>query len=402
MLVITFGKRLIFIKIERKIIMKKRLLALAVGMCMVTSLAACGSDSENEKSQGSIVLGQYKGIKVAESVATVTDEELQDYIDYILESNQTTENVEEGTTKEDDKILAVYTATMDGETVSELSSSSSGTNITLSEDSFAIDGFVDQLIGKNVGESVEFDITIQDDFTNETYRGAAVHYVVDIQAIVVTITPELTDEWVTETYGYLNLSTVDEFKAYYKENLFLNTVYNDIIDEVMENQTVESYDSDELAEMTELYKQEMENQLSYYGIALDAYLQAMGQSEDSFNEEMETQAKDYLKQKMFVYKVAEEEGLTVSDEEYSAKMVEYAKSMGLESESELVSYYDGVMDTDDYKYTMLGEKVQKLICENIEVVPDSELETTGEETTTGAEESETTTGTEEETETTAA
>lgn len=59
-------------------------------------------------------------------------------------------------------------------------------------------------------------------------------------------------------------------------------------------------------------------------------------------------------------------------------------------------------DTDDYKYTMLGEKVQKLICENIEVVPDSELETTGEETTTGAEESETTTGTEEETETTAA
>lgn len=374
--------------------MKKKLLALAVGACMIMSLAACGSDSDEGKTEGSITLGKYKGMEVAESVATITEEELKDYIEYILDSYKTTENVEEGTTKADDKILAVYTATKDGETVSDLSSSSSGTNITLSEDAFAIDGFTDKLIGKKVGEKVEFDITIQDDFTNESYRGQTVHYAVEIKALVVTTVPELTDEWVKETFGYLNLNNIDEFKTYYKENLFLNTVYDEIIDKVIENQKVESYDSEELAEVTELYKQETKNQLSYYGIELDAYLQAMGQSEDGFNQEMENQAKTYLKQKMFVYKVAEVEGITISDEEYAAKMQEYAKSMGLESESELVSYYDGTMDTEDFKYSMLGEKVQELLCENVKVVPDSEIETTTEKESATDKENETTTAVE--------
>ncbi len=366
--------------------MKKKLLALTMGVCMVASLAACGSDdAETEKTNGSITLGKYKGIEVEESVATVTDDELQDYIDYILDSNKTTENVKEGTTKKGDKILAVYTASKDGEKINDLSSASAGTNVTLSDDGFVIKGFVDKIIGHNVGEKVEFDITIPEDFTNEKYKGQTVHYVVEIKAIVVTTVPELTDEWVKNTYGYLNLNNVDEFKAYYKENLFLNTVYNEIAEEVMKNQTVESYDSDRLAEMTSIYRQQTEDQLAYYGIALDAYLQAMEKSEEAFNKEMEDQAKESLKNEMFVYKVAETEGLTISDEEYSAKMLEYAKSMALESESELMSYYEGSLNAEDFKYSMLGEKVQKFICDNITIVPDKEEPTTaGEADTTAA------------------
>lgn len=357
--------------------MKKKILALATVICMAGSLAACGGGASDEvKQEGKLTLGQYKGMEVEESVATVTDEELQDYIDYILDSNKTTENVEEGTTKKDDKILAVYTATKDGKAVSDLSSSSSGSTVTLSDDGFTVDGFVDKLIDRKVGETVEFDITIQDDFSKEEYRGQTVHYAVEIKALVVTTVPTLTDEWVKENYGYLGLNTADEFKAYQKDNLFRNVVYNEISEKLMANQTVESYDSDKLKEYTELYKTQFENQLSYYGIALDAYLQAMEMTEESFLEQMEAQAKEYLKEQMFVNKVAEIENLTIADEEYTAKMAQYAKEMGLKSESELVSYYDGIMDEEDFRYAMLGEKVQKLICENIKIVPDTEKETT--------------------------
>ena len=79
---------------------------------------------------------------------------------------------------------------------------------------------------------------------------------------------------------------------------------------------------------------------------------------------------------MFVKSVAEAENLTIQEEEYLSRMEEYAKEMGLESESELVSYYDGVMDESDFVYAMLGEKVQKLVCDNIKIVPDTEKETT--------------------------
>lgn len=357
--------------------MKKKILALATAICMAGSLAACGgSESETEKTEGKITLGQYKGIEVEESVATITDKELKDYIDYILQSHKTTENVEKGTTKKDDKIIAVYTATKDGEKVSDLSSSSSGSTVTLSKDGFAIDGFVDKLVDKNVGDKVEFDITIQDDFSKEEYRGKTVHYVVEIKAIVVTTVPELTDEWVKKTYGYLKLNTVDEFKAYQKETYLISTVYDEIRDKLLENQKVESYDSEELDEYTELYKAQFVSQLSYYySIQLDAYLQAMDMTEEEFTAQKREEAKDYLKEKMFVLKVAETENITITDEEYAEKMGQYAKDMGLESESELVSYYSGVMDEADFKYAMIGQKVQKFICENIKVVPDTEKET---------------------------
>lgn len=367
--------------------MKRKLIALAVGICTLAALTACGnSDDESNETQGSITLGQYKDIEVQKSVATITDDELKDYIDYILDSNKTTENVEEGTTKADDKILAIYTATMDGEKVSDLSSASTGATVTLSKDGFTINGFVDKLIGQTVGKTVEFDITIQDDFSNKDYAGKTVHYAVEIKNLVVTTVPELTDEWVKETYGYLKLATVDEFKTYFKENLFVNTVYNDIIEGILENQTVESYNSTELAEMTDMYKTAMENQLSSYGIELDAYLQAMSKSSDEFAKEMEEQAKAYLKQKMFIYKVAENENITLTDEEYAEKMLEYAHESGFESAEELESYYDGVMDSEDFRYSMIGDKVQKFLCDNIKIVEDKEEETTTkeEETTTKA------------------
>lgn len=360
--------------------MKKKILALAACVCMSASLVACGgseSGEETSKTEGKITLGQYKGMEVNESTATVTDEELKDYIDYILDSNKTTTSVTEGTTKKGDSVKVTYTATKDGEKISALSSTSS--TIVLDEGSFAIDGFVDYIIGKKVGETVEFDITIQEDFTTEEYQGMTVHYAVEIKSIEVTTVPELTDEWAKENYGYLGINNAAEFTAYYKDNLYLNTVYNDIIDKVLANQKVEEYDSEELASYTQQYRENFESQLSYYGIEIDAYLQAMNKTEESFTAEMEEQAKEFLLQKMFVLAVAEEEGLTVTDEEYSAKMLEYAKSMGLESQEELESYYDGHMDTEDYKYSILAEKVQRIMCENIKIVPDEEESTTQEE-----------------------
>ena len=357
--------------------MKKKLMALATCALVTMGLVACGgSDEKKEKTEAKITLGKYKGIEVEESVATITDEELDDYINYILESHKTTENVKEGTTKKEDKIRATYTATKDGEKVDALSSKSA--TITLDDDAFAIDGFTDQLIGKEVGTTVEFDITIQDDFSKEEYRGVSVHYEVAIESLVVTNVPTLTDEWAKENYEYLGITTAQEFKDYYKNNLYLNTIYNDIIEEVLDNQTVESYDSDELEELTNMYTQQFKSELSYYGIELAAYKQAMGLSDDDFNKQMEDKAKEYLKQKMFVMELVKVENLSISDELYKAKMLEMAKSMDLDSQEELESYYEGYMDEEDYRYTIYGEMVQQILCDNIVTVPDKEEETTTE------------------------
>jgi len=361
--------------------MKKRLLTLILGACMTISLAACGdSDKDTKKTSADLTLGQYKGLEVSKSTAEITDEELSEAVERVLKSNQKNEYVEEGTTEKDNKITAIYTATLDGESVSALSSSSSGNAVTLSDGSFAIDGFIDQLIGKQVGSKVEFDVTIPEDTDKsalKTYAGKIIHYTVEIKNIINTITPELTDEWVKEKYSYMDISTIDGFKEYLKRQMYLSYVYDEVKNTLLNNSTVNSYDSDLLSKYTDIAAKQFESTISsYYGITLDAYLQAMDKTEEEFRKEKEEEAKPDLKERMIIEKIAETEKITLSDEEFNTRMEQYAVEYGLETVDKLKQYYDGVWDDSDWKYSILAEKVQEIICDNVKVVEDKEEEST--------------------------
>lgn len=353
---------------------------------MTVSLAACGdSDKDADKTSADLTLGQYKGLEVSESTADISDEELEEAVNKVLTASQTDEYVEEGTTEKDNKITAVYTATLDGESVSALSSASSGSTVTLSDGSFAIEGFVDKLIGQQVGSTVEFDVTIPEDTTTSSltsYAGKTIHYSVEIKNIVNTITPELTDEWVAEEYGYLNITTIDGFKEYLRRQMYLSYVYDEVKDALMGNSTVNSYDSDMLSKYTDIAVTQFESTISsYYGITLDAYLQAMDQTEEEFRNEKAEEAKPDLKERMVIEKIAETEGITLSDEEFNTRMQQYAVEYGLKTADELKEYYKGVWDDSDWKYSILAEKVQEVVCDNVTTVADKEEETTTEAAT---------------------
>lgn len=363
--------------------MKKRLLALALGACMTVSLAACkNSDTDTNKTTADLTLGQYMGLEVSKSTAEITDEELTEAIEKVLKNSQKDEYVEEGTTEKDNKITAIYTAAIDGESVSALSSASSGTTVTLSDGSFAIDGFIDQLIGQQVGSKVEFDVTIPEDTTSsalKSYAGKTVHYTVEIKNIVNTITPEFTDEWVKEEYGYMNLSTMNEFKEYLKRQMYLSYVYDEVKDTLLDNSTVNSYDSDILSKYTDIAVKQFESSIStYYGISMDAYLQAMDKTEEEFRKEKEEEAKPDIKERMVIEKIAEAENITLSDDEFNTRMEQYAVEYGLETVEELKKYFDGIWDDSDWKYSILAEKVQEIICDNVTIVEDKEQDTSGE------------------------
>ena len=57
-------------------------------------------------------------------------------------------------------------------------------------------------------------------------------------------------------------------------------------------------------------------------------------------------------------------------------MEQYAVEYGLETVDKLKQYYDGVWDDSDWKYSILAEKVQEIICDNVKVVEDKEEEST--------------------------
>jgi trigger factor len=365
--------------------MKKRLVAVALCVCTVFSMAACGKkeDTKTVSSEGKLTMGEYKGYTVGESVTVVSDEDVSEYIDSILQTFATTDDVTEGTTAEGDTVKVTYTEAVNGGEAGE----GTTTSVTLTSDGFTVSGFTDALIGQAVGSTVEMDLTYPEDYEDTTVAGQPVHYSATINSISVTNTPEYTDDFVSTNYSFAGYTTVDDFTNFIKEEIYFIQVNNTIWDDVIAAQTVESYPTDELKQYVDKAYSQIESMMTSYGYTMDTYYQMVDKTEDELMKELETSCKDVVKEKMFVRAVAEKEGITYSDEA-AAKYAAISGFTSVDEFSEYLEYYG-----EDLQYTVLSYLVQNFVCENAKIVSDEE--TTAEETTVAAEEDTTTETTEE-------
>lgn len=338
--------------------MKKRLIAMALCLCTAFSFTACSDDESEKKTEAKLTLGEYKGIKVDSSLSTVAEEDVQDYLDSVLKKMSTEEEAKEGTTAKGDAIKITYSSTIDGKEYK----SGEGYRLNLTEDGFNVDGFVDGLIGKNIGDKVSLDLKIPEKFTDTAVAGKDVHFDVTIEAKYVTVVPEFTDEWVEKNFAYVDCKTKEDLLAYLENDYYITQIYNEIWQEVLDNATVESYDSEQLESTIKEFKDYQAYYIySYYGYELADYLKAVGVSEDDFNKQMEESAKAYLKQQMVVDAIAKAEDIVVTDEIYADKIEEFAKTYGYDSVEEFESVYEG----EDFKASILGYIVEEFVCENV-------------------------------------
>ena len=376
--------------------MKKKLLAIALCVCTVFSATAC-ADKE-KKQETKYELGQYKGIEVDSSLKTVDKELVDDYLASELDYHSKDEEVKEAVLAKEDRVKISYKSTVDNKEYKN----SEGSIITLNDKGFNIPGVVDAIIGKNVGEKLSLDLKVPKDFSDKTVAEKDIHFEITIEAKMVTVTPEFTDEFVKTNYGYLGLNTKDEFLKYLEQDIYVSQIYNDIWDVVMGNLKMISYDTDTLKDLsTELKEYEEYQVYMTYGIDLATYLSYMGMDEAEFDDLVEESAKEYMKQEILVKAIAEAENLVVTDELYEEKLLEYAKAYGFDTTAEFQSQYTD-MTREDFEFTILSELVIKFLSENVVFVDGlglrNEEETTTGETTTEAATDETTTGEETSTE----
>lgn len=361
--------------------MKKKFIAIALCVCTVFSLTACGkSDKEtdsttstsrtgvNTSPQGELTLGEYKGIEVAQSATEVSDEDVQSYIDAILTMFSTEENVTEGTLEEGMEVNITFTETVEGEETSDAQTS----DLTLESENFVVDGFVDALIGKSVGETVEMDLTFDDDYTDEDLAGKGVHYSVTINSIVNTVLPEYNDEFVSTNYSFAGFTTTAEFTEFIKQEIFYIQVNNSIWESIIDKQEVVSYPAEELSDYVTRSFNQIESLMTAYGYTMDTYYTNIDTTEEELLVDLEEDCKPIVKEKMFVRAVAEKEGIEYN-EEAAAK---YAAISGYTSIAEFEEYLGEL--GEELEYSVLSYLVQNWVCDNATIVADEEVDTTAE------------------------
>ena len=160
-----------------------------------------------------VELGTYKGVEVEKSDVEVTEEEVAAELDRVREQNARTLTIEDRAVQDKDIATIDFEGFVDGEAFE----GGKGTDypLTIGSHSF-IDNFEDQLIGKNIGEEVEVNVTFPEEYHEKSLAGKPALFKVTIKEIKAKELPELDDDFAQDVS---DCETLDAYKESVKEGL---------------------------------------------------------------------------------------------------------------------------------------------------------------------------------------
>ena len=289
-----------------------------------------------------VTLGDYKGIEVEKKEAEVSEEEITAEIDKAREANSRLITIEDRATEDGDTVIIDFDGYVDGKQFE--GGYAEDYTLVLGSHSF-IDNFEDQLVGKNLGEDVEVNVTFPEEYHVDELKGKPALFKVKIKEIQKKELPELDDDFAQDVSDF---DTLDEYKADVekkilenKENQIKREQEDQIIEKIIENAQME-IPQQMIAAQTRQMTQEFAQRLQSQGLSLEQYMQFTGATVDSLKEQMKPQAVKRIESRLVLEKVAEAENIQISDEkldEELAKMAEMYK-MELDKFKELVGEYE--------------------------------------------------------------
>lgn len=314
----------------------KKYLAIALASVMALCiLTGCGKkeeaaeevkDAVTEKvkevkeavAAGTIELGEYKGIKVIAPSSEVSDQLIEDDINYILKNSYTYEPVEGRASQLGDTVNIDYEGTENGEAFA--GGTSQGYDLELGSGTF-VANFEDDCVGLKVGEEKTFDVTFPENYSAENLAGHTVQFKVKVNEIKKKIIPELTDEWVQE-YTEGAQKTVAEYKAYVRE-LLEKQLQSDskeqaqlnALDTVIANSKLEA-NAEAIEEQYQTLLSSSEQQIAQYGMTLEQYAQAIGMDLEEYKSKIKSNAEELVKQSLVIDAIFEKEKMELTDEDY--------------------------------------------------------------------------------------
>ena len=281
------------------------------------------TDEKAPSDYGSVELGDYIGVEIPNIDTSVSDQDVDAQINTELQQDPDKEQITDRAVQEGDTVNIDYTGTKDG--VAFDGGSAKGYDLVIGSNNF-IEGFESGLIGHNIGEDVQLNLTFPSDYNNKDLAGAAVVFDVKINSISVSKPATLTDEWVSKHTSGAQ-TTVDAYKAEVKKQIEdqrkksaeQQDQYN-ALTAVMKNSTYKLNDKAVDYE----YDSAMEpinNMIKQYGMTIEQYAQAYGTDEEGLKAKVREQAESVAKERVTIDAIYKKEKMSLKDEDYQ-KIIE--------------------------------------------------------------------------------
>ena len=277
-----------------------------------------------------VTLGQYKGIEAPKAEVKVLAADVNARLKEMADRNSRMVSVERKV-KKGDVANIDFEGFMDG--VPFDGGKSDNFDLEIGSGQF-VPGFEDQIIGMEIGEEKDLDITFPEDY-HADLAGKSVVFHVKVNAVKVKETPALDDEFAKNVSEF---DTLAELKKDVKAKLTeeREEAGRRAFEDVVMNKVAEGIQADipdaMVEEQAHRFVENLKMQVQSQGIPFEQYMQMTNMDEEKLLEEAMGPAVGQVRMDLAVTAIVKEENIEVSDEEVEAEIAKMAEQYGMDVE----------------------------------------------------------------------
>jgi len=277
-----------------------------------------------------VELGQYKGVEVTKADTEATDADVEEELKRVQEQNSRTVAVTDRAVKDGDNTVIDFEGFVDG--VAFEGGKGTDYPLTIGSHSF-IDTFEDQIIGMNIGDEKEINVTFPEEYHEASLKGKPALFKVTVKEIKKKELPKLDDEFASEVSEF---ETLKEYKASVKKNLTerrkeeaKREKENEVVEKVVENITVELPEP-MVDEQTQQMIQEFAGRLSSQGLSFDQYMQMTGMTVDALMGQMKPEAEKRIRTRLALEAIVDAEKIKATAKDIDKEIENMANMYQME------------------------------------------------------------------------
>ena len=277
-----------------------------------------------------VAIEDYKGIEAERVIIPVTDEDIDRDIQRVRERNSRLIDITDRAAEDGDTVVIDYKG-FDGDNQFE-GGTADGHELKLGSGQF-IPGFEEQIVGKNIGDEFDVNVTFPEEYHSEDLKGKAVVFKVKLNGIKLTELPELDDEFAKDVSEF---DTFDEYKADVKAKIEeRNSKASDsTLDETLIDSLIAKMTTDVPPPMIENEAENLlrdyDNRLRMQGLDLNTYFRYTGMTLDTMREQFAPQAERQVKAQLALEKIAELEKIIAEEADIEEEFNNIAKNYNME------------------------------------------------------------------------
>ena len=289
-----------------------------------------------------VTLGEYKGVEVEKTEVAVSEEEVDKEVDRERESNARELDIDDRAVENGDKIKLNFEGFVDG--VPFEGGKGEDYPLTIGSGSF-IPVFEEQLVGANIGEEVEVNVTFPEDYHAEDLKGKPAVFKCTVNEIKVKELPAADDEFAKDVSEFDTLAEYrDDIRAKLLDRKTQDAKRekeNKVVAKAVENATMEIPDAmidEQVRRMADDFTRRIESQ----GISVEQYMQFTGMTADKMLEQMRPEALKRIQNSLVLEAIAKAEDIQISDERLDEEIGKMAEQYKMETEKlkELMGDYE--------------------------------------------------------------